>query len=109
VLRSKKGENKHQVIIIESNLARRLSVVPTCYTAPFAAGACGGVASIAHGISTTAAGTLGSAELSNSTSDRSDRQRKRPANPTFDNANNKKLIQQNMFLQQQKSQNEKHR
>lgn len=37
-----------------------------------------------HGISTTAAGTLGSAELSIQQAIDSDRQRKGPTNPTFD-------------------------
>src|SRR5229473_4247041 len=64
---SKKRVKKHQFDHIESNLTRRLSVAPTCYTASFAAACVNikieGVASIIHGISITGA-LPGSAELS---------------------------------------------
>jgi hypothetical protein len=76
----------------------------------------GGIASIMHGISTTAAGTLGSAELSiqqaiTATANGNDRQ---TLLSTIDPIGRLsltacKLIQQNMCLQQQKSQNEKPR
>ncbi len=109
------------MITSSQNLARRLSVASTCYTAPFAAGAqaskWGGVASIIHGISTTAAGMFGGAELSiqqaiTATANGNDRQTLLltiDPNGSFhaDSLTACKLIQQNMCLQQQKSQNEK--